>query len=351
MPPLVILLIGLTLGSCSMDMEGYLLDEHPDLFNDWNSQMPVLPESHMGELEDVRFLLWTRTNAADDMYYSLLPGNLENLSQSPFNASLPTLVIFHGFTGSGEQEWVRDTKTEFLKILDNNVISVDYPTMVVSPWYNYAVENVYRVSNYTAAMLDWMHERAGFQAEDAHFVGHSLGAHTAGLTAKYLTAGKVARVTGLDPAGPLFYDKPADRRLDRSDAVFVDVLHANGGSLVQGCIAMNKSLGHVDFYPNGGMHQPGCGTGDPVSDWMDLFADCSHMRAASLWIESIRATTPDHMFKAWPCSDWDSYLQGDCPACEPSGCQYMGYPSTPRHEGAYFLRTSDAPPFALGDAQ
>lgn len=52
-----------------------------------------------------------RTNAADDMYYSLLPGNLENLSQSPFNASLPTLVIFHGFTGSGEQEWVRDTKT------------------------------------------------------------------------------------------------------------------------------------------------------------------------------------------------------------------------------------------------
>lgn len=52
--------IGLTLGSCSMDMEGYLLDEHPDLFYDWNSQMPVLPESHMGELEDVRFLLWTR---------------------------------------------------------------------------------------------------------------------------------------------------------------------------------------------------------------------------------------------------------------------------------------------------
>lgn len=38
---------------------------------------------------------------------------------------------------------------------------------------------------------------------------------------------------GLDPAGPLFYDKPADRRLDRSDAVFVDVLHANGGALVQ----------------------------------------------------------------------------------------------------------------------
>ncbi|XP_042859663.1 pancreatic triacylglycerol lipase-like [Penaeus japonicus] len=217
------------------------------------------------------------------MYYSLLPGDTENLDQSPFNASLPTLIVYHGFWGTANRK--------FLKISNSSVISVDYRTLVVSPWYNYAVENVYRVSNYTAAMLEWMHENAGFRAENAHFVGHSLGAHTAGLTAKYFTVGTVARVTGLDPAGPLFYDKPPDRRLDRSDATFVDVMHANGGSLVQGCIAMNQSLGHVDFYPNGGMHQPGCSIGDPVSNWMDLFADCSHMRAASLWVESIRATT------------------------------------------------------------
>lgn len=35
---------------------------------------------------------------------------------------------------------------ELLKLSDANVISVDWQTMVVPPWYNYAVENVYRVS-------------------------------------------------------------------------------------------------------------------------------------------------------------------------------------------------------------
>lgn len=53
--------IGLTVGSCSMDMGGYLLNEHQDiLFDDWNSQMSVIPEFTLGDLEDVRFLLWTK---------------------------------------------------------------------------------------------------------------------------------------------------------------------------------------------------------------------------------------------------------------------------------------------------
>ena len=34
---------------------------------------------------------------------------------------------------------------ELLKKHDANVISIDYGTLVTSPWYNVAVENVYRV--------------------------------------------------------------------------------------------------------------------------------------------------------------------------------------------------------------
>lgn len=38
---------------------------------------------------------------------------------------------------------------------------------------------------------------------------------------------------GLDPAGPAFYSQPPERRIDKTDADFVDILHTNSGSLVE----------------------------------------------------------------------------------------------------------------------
>lgn len=43
-----------------------------------------------------------------------------------------------------------------------------------------------------------------------------------------------------------------DEKLDSSDADFVDVIHTN--ALIQGKI---EKCGHVDFYMNGGVMQPG----------------------------------------------------------------------------------------------
>ena len=42
------------------------------------------------------------------------------------------------------------------------------------------------------------------------------------------TDGKVGRITGLDPSGPLFYTVSKDDCLDTSDAQFVDVIHSAG---------------------------------------------------------------------------------------------------------------------------
>lgn len=44
-----------------------------------------------------------------------------------------------------------------------------------------------------------------------------------------------------------------DNKLDASDAEFVDVIHTN--AFIQGKI---EPSGHVDFYINGGVIQPGC---------------------------------------------------------------------------------------------
>ena len=60
-------------------------------------------------------------------------------------------------------------------------------------------------------------------------------------------------MTGLDPAGPKFTNEEKDFRLDESDASYVDVIHTNAGVL-----GTSQRVGDIDFYPNGGKHQPGC---------------------------------------------------------------------------------------------
>lgn len=59
---------------------------------------------------------------------------------------------------------------------------------------------------------------------------------------------------GLDPALPLFTLGNKDARLDKHDAKHVEVIHTCGGYL-----GFSSPLGHIDFYPNGGTRQPGCG--------------------------------------------------------------------------------------------
>ncbi len=58
--------------------------------------------------------------------------------------------------------------------------------------------------------------------------------------------------SGLDPAGPLFEGYDPTVRLDEGDALYVDVVHSNGESLIVGGFGISEPIGHVDFYPNGG---------------------------------------------------------------------------------------------------
>lgn len=88
-------------------------------------------------------------------------------------------------------------------------------------------------------------------------MGHSLGAHIAGLAGKALQnrAGiKVGRITGLDPAGPTYYLKSDEDKLADTDADLVVALHTDAG-----IAGYYPAIGNIDFYPNGGAApQPGC---------------------------------------------------------------------------------------------
>ena len=73
----------------------------------------------------------------------------------------------------------------------------------------------------------------GARIEDFHIIGHSLGAQIAGYAGERiqkLTNRKIGRISGLDPASPLFEDMPTFVRLDPSDAIFVDVIHSDANN-------------------------------------------------------------------------------------------------------------------------
>lgn len=294
-------------------------------------------------LDDVRFLLWTKSNSGDSNYQELKEGNLG--SPGHFNGNDPTVVLIHGFANNGHSGWPVDGKTELLKLGSYNVIAVDWEKLAAAPAYLTAVDFVPQVGALTASLLDWLHDAAGMKASGVQVVGHSLGAHLSGAVGQNLNKFSLPFITGMDPAGPEFYEKPDSARLDKTDANFVQIIHTNAGGVLDGCVGLIDTMGHVDFFPNGGDHQPGCDVG---GDWLDLLAGgCSHGRSSLYWIESINAQTT---FYSHPCSDWDTYQAGGCSSCG-QGCLDMGFHVKHSLRGTYYLATNWKKPFAQGDVR
>ncbi|KAL3869621.1 hypothetical protein ACJMK2_042286 [Sinanodonta woodiana] len=161
-----------------------------------------------------------------------------------------------------------------------------------------------------------------------HLIGHSLGAHVAGYTRD--NKKRAGRITGLDPAGPLFEGTYSEVRLDPSDADFVDVIHTDKTGF-----GIKQSTGHVDFYPNGGENQPGCKASmaeyfkkliNGEINEIEKSIACSHMRAIALFIESINTKCWFLSFpspEAVTCDTVCSVMGYDSPAGSPSGNRFL----------------------------
>ncbi|XP_059351094.1 lipase member I-like [Daphnia carinata] len=275
------------------------------------------------------FNLWTRKNPY--VQETLLTDDVALLSQSNFNASNPTRMFIHGWNMNGHSHTLLiNLKNEFLANEDCNFIAVDWETLANTGSYFSSASSTQPIGVATGDFINFLITQ-GLNVNQLHIIGFSLGAHIAGKAGNHASE-HIRQITGLDPAYPGFSISNTDARLDVTDALFVDIIHSNSANLFEGGLSFPTSIGHVDFWPNGGIVQPGCSES----------AVCSHSRALLYFIESINGKTPFTSTKCWSHADWKTGL------CNNNTQTEMGLPVSTLANGNYYLDTNGEAPFALG---
>ena len=193
-------------------------------------------------------------------------------------------------------------------------------------------------------------------------VGHSLGAHAAGIAGKYLKSGQIPIIFGLDPAFPLFTKKNTRIRLTPSDAKYVQVIHTGTARL-----SISYPVGHADFYPNWGEHQPGCkgritGINSMPSNSFyskmksyyykvkrfispnKILDKCSHGRSHEFFIESLSLNSK---FEGTHCASYEEIENQRCTETGPRAVMGGDEPEEiVKANGVYYLATNLESPFS-----
>ncbi|XP_077557629.1 pancreatic triacylglycerol lipase-like isoform X1 [Haemaphysalis longicornis] len=296
-------------------------------------------------LDATRFRLFTRQNPHKAQF--LIASDRQSILNSSFSAKWDTKVYVHGYLNSGKLLAPEmELKDRFLVRGDYNIIMVDWGRKSQDLYGRVVNQVVPEVGQQLAAFMRVVQNATGASWKSFHLIGCSIGAHVAGFAGKYLK-GQVGRITGLDPASPRYRNLPPQKRLHRTDAEFVDVIHTDIYGVVPfGGFGLKEPIGDVDFFPNGGDRQPNCSRADLL---------CEHLRSYDYYMETIATGAPCVMV-GFVCPDWASFVAGRCTDCGPrnDGCLHFGEPAAQHRRLAdpskpllVYLRTAGYYPYCV----
>ncbi|XP_006884226.1 PREDICTED: lipase member H [Elephantulus edwardii] len=282
------------------------------------------PSAVVGTGLRVKLMLYTQRNKT-------CAQTISSTALGHLNVTKKTTFIIHGFRPTGSTPvWMQDLVESLLLVEDMNVIIVDWNRGATTLNYNQASKNTRQVASILKEFIIQMLVE-GASLGDIYMIGVSLGAHISGFVGEMFD-GQLGRITGLDPAGPLFNGKPPQDRLDPGDAQFVDVIHSDTDAL-----GYKEQLGNIDFYPNGGLDQPGCPK--TIFGGMKYFK-CDHQRSVYLYLSSLRENCA---ITAYPCDSYRNYRNGKCVSCglpQKEPCPLVGYYADGWKD---YLRAKDPP--------
>ncbi|XP_030755493.1 lipase member H-like isoform X2 [Sitophilus oryzae] len=276
--------------SAELDHSSLLFDTDSVLFLDENNE-PVKayfsPPNNSGAPDIESRLFLTERKLEEKMrfkYYSRdAPDGITIQDKRDLefliNISKPIKCITHGWLSGGDKDTSLRIKDGFLHRYDANVLVMDWSDISSNVLYPLPMRATTDVGK--------------------HYVGHSLGAHVSGFAGREVKYGKIGRITALDPALPGFNLGLVEYgKLNKSDALFVDVIHTCAGVL-----GYWDPLGHVDIYPNGGVPpQPGCNV-------IQFYKACSHGMSWKIFASSLMRTKP---YIASECSTVHDVAKKNC---------------------------------------
>lgn len=257
----------------------------------------------------------------DTSYYNVTSNSIteENNNTLPIN---PKEDMDNSYSGSDDNI---DFDTADVNQTDFNVIVVDWSVISSNVNYFGVVDLIEDLGFLLAEFVRFLHLKANLYFGDVYLIGHSLGAQIAGSAGKQVHPFRFHTIFALDPAGPKFRDISDDKRLDPSDAEYVESIQTSSS------LGFEDPVGHATFYPNFGKDQKKC-----------YIYGCSHSRAYNYFAESI---TSDKGFWGTLCQRQSEKVW----ILSTSGVEFKmgGEPSTPKR-GTFYVKTNGKPPYAMG---
>lgn len=219
-----------------------------DLLDRRISSIPVNFDDGNMTRSDVVFRLYIKPEDAKGRWLD------ETKVQSlKFNRNLPAKFFVHGFRASCNSSWYGLLKHVYFRRGPYNIFYVDWSKGAFK-LYNNSAANVKPCGTIVGDFI----LASGIPLDRVHVIGNGLGAMVAAFVGKRTverTRKKIMRITAADPQSAKFEHRQVTKRMRLSeiDATFVEVIHSDAGNL-----GFSDTIGHADFFPNGGFLQPDC---------------------------------------------------------------------------------------------